>query len=118
MCVDYHDLNKGCPKDNYPTSFIDQIIDDCVGIEIFSFIHGFFGYSYINIHQEDQHNMSFIFPWGTFSYQKLPFGLKNDGATFQWSMSYVFDDMKNIVQTDLDDLLSNSKWWEDHSKHL
>ena len=23
VCVDYRDLNKACPKDNYPTPFID-----------------------------------------------------------------------------------------------
>lgn len=28
VCVDYRDLNKACPKDNYPTPFIDQIIDN------------------------------------------------------------------------------------------
>jgi len=31
VCVDYRDLNKACPKYNYPTPFIDQIIDNCVG---------------------------------------------------------------------------------------
>jgi hypothetical protein len=29
VCVDYRDINKACPKDNYPTPFIDQIVDDC-----------------------------------------------------------------------------------------
>ena len=28
VCTDFHDLNKAYPKDNYPTPFIDQIIDD------------------------------------------------------------------------------------------
>ena len=29
--VDYRDVNQACPKDNYPTPFIDQIIDECAG---------------------------------------------------------------------------------------
>ena len=29
--IDFHDLNKAFPKDNYPTPFIDQIIDACAG---------------------------------------------------------------------------------------
>lgn len=45
VCVDYGDLNKSCPKDNYPTLFIDKIIDDCVGCEVFSFMNGFSGYN-------------------------------------------------------------------------
>ena len=37
VCVDYRDINKACPKDNYPTPYIDQIIDDCARNEMFSF---------------------------------------------------------------------------------
>ena len=50
VCVDYRDVNHACPKYNYPTPFIDQIIDDCAGCEIFSFMDGFSGYNQINIH--------------------------------------------------------------------
>ena len=38
FCTDFRDLNKSCPKDNYPMPFIDQIIDACAGSEVFSFI--------------------------------------------------------------------------------
>lgn len=31
VCVDYMDINKACPKDNYSTPYIDQIFDDCAG---------------------------------------------------------------------------------------
>jgi hypothetical protein len=47
VCVDYRDVNQACPKDNYPTPFIDQIIDECAGCEIFSFMDGFSGYNQI-----------------------------------------------------------------------
>ena len=49
VCIDFHDLNKPCPKDNYPTPFIDQIIDACAGSEVFSFVDGFSGYNQIQI---------------------------------------------------------------------
>ena len=45
VCTDFRDLNKACPKDNFPTPFIDQIIDECVGCEAFSFMDGFSGYN-------------------------------------------------------------------------
>jgi hypothetical protein len=82
VCIDYRDINKACPKDNFPTPFVDQIVDDCAGSEIFSLMDGFSGYNQINIVPEDQHKTTFICPWGTFAYRKLPFGLKNVGATF------------------------------------
>jgi hypothetical protein len=45
MCMDFHDLNKAYPKDNFPTPFIDHIIDECVGYEVFSFMDGFSGFN-------------------------------------------------------------------------
>jgi hypothetical protein len=50
VCMDFQDLNKACPKDNFPTPFIDHIINECVGSEIFSFMDGFSGYNQIQIH--------------------------------------------------------------------
>jgi hypothetical protein len=79
---------------------------------------GFSGYNQINNVLEDQHKTAFIFPWGNFSYWKLPFGLKNVGATFQRAMSYAFHDIKHIVQPYLDDLPAHSMRRVDHPTHL
>jgi hypothetical protein len=117
VCVDYRDISKSCPKDNFPTPFVDQIVDDCTGSEIFSLMDRFSDYNQINIALEDQHKMAFICPWGTFTYIKLPFGLKNAGATFQRAMSYAYD-IKNIVQPYLDDFLAHSLHQVDHPNHL
>jgi len=76
ICVDYYDLNRACPKDNHPTPFIDQIIDECAGIIFFSFMDGFSGYNHTNIVPIDQEKKNFVCPWGTLMYKKLPFGLK------------------------------------------
>ena len=37
ICTDFRDLNRACPKDNLSTPFIDQILDECVGREVFPF---------------------------------------------------------------------------------
>jgi hypothetical protein len=118
VSIDYRDLNKACPKDNYPTPFIDQIIDNCAGSVIFSFMDGFLGYNQIDILPVDQHKTAFICPWGNFSYRKLPFGLKNVGATFQRAMSYAFHDIKHISKPYLDDLPAHSSNRSDHFGHL
>jgi hypothetical protein len=31
MCIDYTDLNKHCPKDLFPLSRIDQVVDSMAG---------------------------------------------------------------------------------------
>ena len=109
VCTEFHDLNKSCPKDNFPTLFIDQIIDACVGSEVFSFMAGFSEYNQIKIKLEDKHKMDFICPCGKFAYKKILFGLKNAGATFQREMNFSFHDIKNIVKPYLDDFLSHSR---------
>ena len=43
--IDFRDLNKAFPKYNYPTLYIDQIIDNCAGSVIFSFMDGFYSYN-------------------------------------------------------------------------
>jgi hypothetical protein len=116
--VYYRDINKSCPKDNFPTPFVDHIVNDCIESEIFSLMDGFFIYNQINILPADQHKTTFICPWGTFAYRKLPFGLKNVGVTFQCAMSYTFHDIKHIVQPYLYDLSAHSMRRSDHPAHL
>jgi hypothetical protein len=99
VCTDFHDLNHACPKDNFPTPFIDQIIDDYAGHEALYFMEVFSGYNQIQIHPIDQYKTAFTTPWGTFSYRFMPFGLKNTGATFQRAMTYVFHDLTYIILT-------------------
>ena len=82
ICTDFHDLNRSCPKDNFPTPYIDQILDECAGSEVLSFMDGFSRYNQIQIKPEDQHKTAFIFPWGTFTNRKMPFGLKNAEPLF------------------------------------
>ena len=90
-------FNRACPKDNYRTPFIDQLIDDCAGSEIYSFMDSFSGYNQINISPSYQHKTAFIYLWGTFSYKKLPFGLKNVSSTLKHTISYAFHDIRHIV---------------------
>jgi hypothetical protein len=109
ICTYFHDLIHAFPKNNFPTPFINQIIDDCVGHEALSFMDGFSSYNQIQIHPADQYKTSFTTPWGTFAYHIIPFGLKNAGATFQRAMNYVFHDISRIILSYLDDLIARSK---------
>ena len=67
ICTGFCDLNHACPKDNFPTPFIDQILDEHAGSEVFSFMDSFSGYNQIQIKPEDQHKTTFICPWGMFA---------------------------------------------------
>ena len=54
---------------------------------------------------EDQEKTAFTTPWGTFMYAKMPFGLMNDGATFQRPMDIAFvDEREKFVVVYMDDI--------------
>ncbi|RDY03821.1 hypothetical protein CR513_12550, partial [Mucuna pruriens] len=93
MCVDYRDLNKASPKDNFPLPHIDILVDNTAQHSFFSFMDGFSGYNQIMMLPEDQEKTTFITLWGTFCYKVMPFGLKNAGATYQRAMVTLFHDM-------------------------
>ena len=49
MCVDFQDLNKASPKDDFPLPHIDVLLDNIVGHALLSFMDGFSGYNHIKM---------------------------------------------------------------------
>ena len=49
MCVDYCDLNRVSPKDNFSLSHIDTLVDNTTKHSLFSFMDGFLGYNQIRM---------------------------------------------------------------------
>ena len=60
MCVDFRDLNKASPKDDFPLPHTDVLIDNTVGHALLSFMDGFSGYNQIKMALEDMEKTSFI----------------------------------------------------------
>ncbi|KAH9320379.1 hypothetical protein KI387_043975 [Taxus chinensis] len=119
ICIDFRDINKACPKDDFPLPSIDVIVDATTRFEILSLMDGFSGYNQIRISEQDQAKTTFITPWGTYYYVVMPFGLKNAGATYQQAMTYIFHDLiHKIVKSYVDDLLAKTKKRYDHLEVL
>ena len=45
MCVDFRDLNKASPKDDFPLPHIYIFVDSITGHALLSFMDGFSGYN-------------------------------------------------------------------------
>ncbi|PKI35767.1 hypothetical protein CRG98_043842, partial [Punica granatum] len=69
VCVDYRDLNKASPKDNFPLPHIDILVDNTARHAQFSFMDGFSGYNQIRMAEEDKIKTTFTTMWGTFCYR-------------------------------------------------
>nr|GFB92626.1 DNA-directed DNA polymerase [Tanacetum cinerariifolium] len=64
-------------KDHFPLSFIDKMLERLAGNEFYCFLDGFSGYFQIPIDPQDQEKTTFTWPYGTFAYRHMPFGLCN-----------------------------------------
>ena len=80
--MDYRKLNDATKKDHYPLLFIDQMLERLAGHNFYYFLDGYFDYNQIAIAPEDQEKTIFTYPYGTFAFRRMPFGLCNAPATF------------------------------------
>ena len=60
MRVDFTNLDKACPKDNYSLPCIDQLVNLTAGHKLLSFMDVFSGYNQIRMDEADQEKTSFI----------------------------------------------------------
>ena len=106
VCLDYRKLNAGTRKDHFPLPFVDQMLERVAGHEFYCFLDGYSGYNQIEIALEDQEKTTFTYPFGTFGFRKMPFGLCNAPGTFQRCMMGIFSDMIEIIlEIFMDDFL-------------
>src|ERR1044072_2509619 len=106
MCIDYSDLNKACPKDAYPMSNIDKLVN-------------YSGYNQIPMVKTDKIYTAFRTESRIYHYNVIPFGLKNAGATYQRMMNKVFKgEIGDMLEVYMDDMIVKSHTKEDHASRL
>ena len=76
MCMDYRDLNKACPKDNFFLPHIDTLVDSAASSAMYSFMDGFSRYNQIMMVVIDKLKTSFTIEWGIYCYTVMLLGLK------------------------------------------
>nr|GEX75518.1 reverse transcriptase domain-containing protein [Tanacetum cinerariifolium] len=83
VCIDYRKLNEATRKDHFPLPFMYQMLERLARNEFYCFLDGFSGYFQIPIDPHDQEKTMFTYPYGTFAYRRMPFGLCNAPGTLQ-----------------------------------
>ncbi|GKA55558.1 reverse transcriptase domain-containing protein [Tanacetum coccineum] len=83
---------------------MDQMLERLAGNEFYCFLDGFYRYFQIPINPQDQDKITFTYPYRTFAYRRMPFGLCNAPRTFQRCMVAIFHDMiEKIMEVFMDD---------------
>ena len=99
ICIDFRNLNRATPKDEYPMPIADMLINDASEHKVISFLDGNAGYNKIFMAVEDMAKTAFRCPGfvGLFEWVVMTFGLKNAGATYQRAMNLIFHDLLGII---------------------
>ena len=106
MCVDFRDLNKACPKDDFPLPHTDVLVDNTTISALMSFMDGFSRYNQIKKASRDMTKTTFTNEWGIYCYTIMPFGLKNAGEIYQrMATTLLHDIIHNKVEVYVDDMI-------------
>ena len=82
LCVELRVFNQVSLKDHHPLPSMEKILSRVSGSERFSFLDGFSGYNQVLVKEANRYMTTFTTMWGTYAYNKMPFGLTNVGAIF------------------------------------
>jgi hypothetical protein len=121
VCIDFHNLNKATPKDEYPMPIADILINNASGHLIISFLDDNAGYNQIFMAEEDMSKMAFRCPGfiSLFEWLVMTFGSKNACATYQRAMNLIFHDLLGIIlEVYIDDVVVKSDSMDGHLADL
>jgi len=119
VCIDFHDLNAGCQKDEFLLPITDVMIDNNVAskgcpswMTFQDTIKLICTWMMKSTRHSERH-------WGYTITQKYPFGLKNAGATYQRAMSIIFcDHLRKTVECYVNDIAAKSRSKSNHLDDL
>ena len=115
--TDFRKLNKQTKTDSYPLPRLDDCIDQIGHSKFVSKVDLLKGYWQVPLTPRAKLLSTFTTSQGLFSYNVLPFGLKNAPPTFQRMMNQVVSGLSNTAVY-IDDVVVHSDTWIDHIKHL
>jgi hypothetical protein len=115
---DLRELNKRVIRKPYPLPKISTVLQELEGFQYATALDLNMGYYTLRLDLATQEICTIIFPWGKYSYLRLPMGASNAPDIFQAKMGSLFQDLEH-VRAYLDDLLIIScNTYEDHLDKL
>nr|GEZ22735.1 reverse transcriptase domain-containing protein [Tanacetum cinerariifolium] len=105
-------VEAGIMKEVHYHSWLSNpvMVESLCGYPYKCFLDGYKGYHQIKMAEEDEEKTTFITSQGIFCYSKIPFGLKNAGATYQRLVDKAFQKQRGRnLKVYMDDLVIKSR---------
>ena len=116
FCIDFRQLNTRTKKDSYPLPWMQETMESLVGARFFSMIDLKSRFWQVKMSEKSRQYTAFtIGSMGIFEFLRMPYGLCNALATFQWLMQSCLGEL-NLTSAliYLDDVIVFSQTEEDH----
>ena len=113
ICVDYRKLNKLTVSDPEPMKTAEDLFQKLGQSKYFSKIDLSKGYWQVPVKESDVLKTAFVTPDGQYEFMRMPFGMKNSGATLVRGLRTVLAKLDG-VESYIDDLLVYSDTWDAH----
>jgi hypothetical protein len=115
---DFREVNKRLVRNPFPVPKISTVLQELEGFSYATALDLNAGYYTIRLDPDSSKICMVIFPWGKYSYKRLPIGIAGSPDIFQGKMSELMESLE-FVRAYLDDLLCISKLsLEDHLEKL
>lgn len=72
----FTDLNKACPKNNFPLPRINQLVDVTAEHKLVTFMSAYPEYNQVQMYRPNREKTSFVMNKGLYCYNIMPFALK------------------------------------------
>ena len=116
--TDFREVNKRLVRKPFPIPKISTVLQELEGFTYATALDLNMGYYTISLDPDASKICTIIFPWGKYSYKRLPMGIAGSPDIFQEKMSDLMATLE-FVRTYLDDLLIITKGsLEDHLEKL
>ena len=128
IVCDFRRINKLVERDVYPLPFLHNFSKELYGKRVFGKLDVKQAYFSIPVAKEDRHKTCVVTPFGSFIYNRLPFGLSNACQSFQQFMDRILcgltrtdengEQKKITIFNYVDDILIASENEKEHEKDL
>ncbi len=104
MISDFREVNKRLVRKPFPIPKISTVLQELEGFTFATALDLNMGYYTIRLDPDASKICTIIFPWGKYSYLRLPMGIAGSPDIFQAKMSELMVALE-YIRTYLDDLL-------------
>jgi len=118
IAVDYRYLNSFTVGDAYPMATIDDVLRKIGHARYISTFDAKSGYWQIPVAEEDRWLTAFVTHDGLYEWLRMPFGLRNAGATFVRAVRTVLRPIQAFCDSYVDDMGVGSSDWRSHLGHV